>query len=190
MPLLPRPSLRIRYATGYCRVDAQPLAARRRSPSRAARLRGAVLAIAAAALLTACASAPAGNGEGETGAPLGSFSFSDPTVGSQTVLPAACFAGGREFFLGFDLVDQSSGLDIRLVVDPATGPVIRVFALAAPFDRTILFQRADCREFHFLLAPTGWRINGVRQLDVSLELDCQLANGDRIVGKASDPGCL
>ena len=68
--------------------------------------------------------------------------------------------------------------------------VVRVFKASAPFDQTVLFRRSECRTFHFSLDSTGWRINRIQQLGVSLELDCQLPSGDSIVGKAKDPGCL
>jgi hypothetical protein len=62
--------------------------------------------------------------------------------------------------------------------------------VSAPFDKTVLFHRSECRVFHFSLDSTGWLVNRIQQLDVSLDLDCQLLSGESIVGKASDPGCL
>ena len=123
-------------------------------------------------------------------APLGTFSLSGPTFGQQTLLPIRCSAGERQLFLGFDLHDEKAGIVARLVVDPATGPVVRVFKASAPFDQTVLFHRSECRVFHFSLDSTGWRINRIQQLGVSLELDCQLPSGDSIVGKALDGACL
>ena len=123
-------------------------------------------------------------------APLGTLSLSGPTFGQQTLLPTRCSVGERQLFLGFDLHDEKTGIVARLVVDPATGPVVRVFKVSAPFDQTVLFHRSECRAFHFSLDSTGWRINRIQQLGVSLELDCQLPSGDSIVGRAKDPGCL
>jgi hypothetical protein len=142
-------------------------------------------------ILAACAtSLPAGDGDRGAGLPLGSLALSGPTFAQQTLRPTACFAGEREFFLGFDLHDSRAGVVTRLIVDPATGPVIRVFAASAPYDKTVVFHRSDCRVFHFSLESTGWRVNRIQQLDVSLDLDCQLPSGEGIVGEASDSSCL
>jgi len=146
--------------------------------------RGAALA----ALTLACACA-VGSQPGSSRAPLGTFTISGPTLGPQTVAPTSCSAGERQVFLGFDLLDEASGIVTRLVVDPATGPVVRVFKTSAPFDATMLFHRFECRVLHFSLEETGWRINRIDELAVSLELDCQLPSGDAIVGTARDPGC-
>jgi hypothetical protein len=150
-----------------------------------------VLPLLGVAILPACATSPlTGNGDHRDGAPLGSLILSGPTFGHQTLLPTVCVAGERQFFLGFDLHDEKAGLVTRLVVDPATGPVVRVFAASAPFDKTVLFHRPECRVFQFSLDFTGWLVNRIEQLDVSLDLDCQLPSGESIVGKASAPGCL
>jgi hypothetical protein len=142
-------------------------------------------------VVSACSTTPIG-GEGDRAAvaPLGSLTLSGPTFGGQALAPAACVSGERQFFLGFDLHDDKAGVVTRLVIDPVNGPIIRVFASAAPFDKTVVFHRADCRVFHFSLDFTGWRINRVDQLSVSLELDCRLPSGESIVGKAADAHCL
>lgn len=163
-----------------------------RTMSCAAKFGGAAstaFAVLGVLVVTACTSALAGDGERGIGAPLGSLNLSGPTFGKQTVVPTQCVAGEHQLFLGFDLRDEKSGVVTRLLVDPATGPVVRVFVASAPFDRTILFPRSQCHLFHFSLDPTGWRINRIDQLDVSLELDCQLPGGDGIAGKASEPRC-
>jgi hypothetical protein len=143
-------------------------------------------------ILSACStsSSPRAASDRAAVAPLGTFSLSGPTFGQQTLLPTRCSVGERQLFLGFDLHDEKAGIVARLVVDPVTGPVVRVFKASAPFDQTVLFHRSECRTFHFSLDSTGWRINRIQQLGVSLELDCQLPSGDSIVGKAKDPGCL
>lgn len=163
-------------------------------PFRTARYRvaaaGAVVVLSLAILAACATSSPTGDGDRGAGAPLGSLVLAGPTFGQQTLRPTACVAGEREFFLGFDFHDAKAGMVTRLIVDPATGPVIRVFAASAPFDKSLLFHRPNCRVFHFSLESTGWRVNRIQQLDVSLDLDCQLPSGESIVGKASDSGCL
>jgi hypothetical protein len=174
----------------------QPAAPVRSSPAARLRIsssrRYAILILApslGALLLAAACSSSSGQG-GERSAPLGAFTLDGPTFGAHALGPAQCRVGQREQFLGFDFLDPQAGIVARLVVDPATGPVVRVFGSAAPFDSTVLFHRSDCRVFHFSLDETGWRINRIDQLRVSLELDCSLPSGDRIAGKAEDPGCL
>jgi hypothetical protein len=168
-----------------------PTSARRRvaidpSPFRAAAL-GSLLGVLP--VLPACVSSRPSASD-RPAAPLGTFSLDGPTFGSHTLVPTKCSVGERQLFLGFDLSDEKEGIVARLVVDPATGPVVRVFKAAAPFDSTVLFHRSECRVFHFSMDSTGWRINRIEQLGVSLELDCELPSGDRIAGKAQDPGCL
>lgn len=161
---------------------------------RATRVRTAsadFLLVSSMAMLAACAtSVPGTIGDHATGAPLGSLNLSSPALGERTLLPTVCRAGERELFLGFDLLDEKAGVVTRLIVDPATGPVVRVFSASAPFDKTVLFPRPECRTFHFSIESTGWRINRIDQLDVSLDLDCRLPSGSSIVGKVSAPGCL
>jgi hypothetical protein len=143
-------------------------------------------AVAALVLVPACA---VGSRSGPGHAPLGSFVTSGPTLGQQAVAPTSCAAGERQVFLGVDLLDERTGIVTRLVVDPATGPVVRVFKAASPFDATVLFRRSECHVFHFSLDSTGWRIDHIDELRMSLELDCQLPSGDSVVGRASASGC-
>jgi hypothetical protein len=142
-------------------------------------------------VVSACTTAAlSGDGNHDASGPLGSFTLSGPTLGQQALFPTACVTGERQFFLGFDLHDKKAGVVTRLVVDPVTGPIVRVFATSAPFDKTILFRRPDCRVFRFSLDLTGWRVDRSDQLNVSVELDCHLPSGEGIVGKAADSKCL
>jgi hypothetical protein len=144
-----------------------------------------------ATFMPGCAVTPhSGDGDHSAGVPLGSFTLLGPTFGQQALVPTACVSGEPQFFLGFDLRDDRAGLVTRLVVDPVTGPIARLFSASAPFEKTVLFNRSDCRVFRFSLNSTGWRVDRVDQLNVSVELDCHLPSGESIVGKAADPGCL
>jgi hypothetical protein len=163
-------------------------------PLGSRRFRGAAadaLVAIGLATVSACASlSPAGEGDRTASASLGSLTLSGPTFGEATLHPTACLTGERELFLGFDLRDASAGVVTRLIVDPAAGPIVRVFAISAPFDKSVLFHREDCRVLHFSLESTGWLINRIQQLDVSMDLDCRLPSGERILGNASDARCL
>src|SRR6266566_5300200 len=114
-------------------------------------------------ILSACVTSSPRAASDRAPALLGSFSLAGPTLGQQTLLPTRCSVGERQLFLGFDLHDEKSGIVARLVVDPVTGPVVRVFKASAPFDQTVLFRRSECRTFHFSLDSTGWRINRIQQ---------------------------
>lgn len=162
-------------------------------PSRGTTFRKAdlVVPVLGVVLLAACATTPVdGNSHRAANAPLGSLMLSGPTFGNLPLLPTGCATGEHQFFFGFDLHDEKSGVVTRLIVDPATGPIIRVFAASAPFDKNVLFHRQECRVFHFSLDSAGWRVNRIQQLSVSLDVDCELPSGESIVGNASDPGCL
>lgn len=160
-------------------------------PFQEATLRKQLLSGFGMMLVAACASSPPdADNERDIRAPLGALTLSGPTFGQRALVPTACASGERQFFLGFDLGDARAGIVTRLVVDPATGPIVRVFAASAPFDRAVVFRQAECRAVHFSIESTAWRINRVQQLNVSIELDCQLPSGDSIVGKAADLGCL
>src|SRR5215831_1652929 len=160
-----------------------------------ARRSGARRSALIASLLSAIAVGPACSSSSTSGTsdkaePLGTFTLAGPTFGAHTLNPKRCASGERQYFLGFDFTDETEGIVARLVVDPTGVPVVRVFSTAAPFDKTIVFRRTECRVFHFSVDSTGWRINRIDQLSVSLDVDCDLPSGDRIAGKAQDSGCL
>jgi len=120
---------------------------------------------------------------------LGSVRLSSEVLGRVAISPAQCTSGAREQFLGADLSDPTSGLVIRLVVDPLDGPAVRVFSASDPFERSVVFRRPECRVFHFSLDSTAWRINDIQDYQVSLDLDCVGETGDTLEGKASASHC-
>ncbi len=127
--------------------------------------------------------------ESGRGGPLGSFTVASPLLGDVTVAPTECAAGDLQQFLGADFADPGSGLVVRLVVDPLEGPAARVFDARDPFGRSVVLRRAECAAFHFSLEGTGVTINDVRDYRVSLELDCALADGTGVRGRASSTHC-
>lgn len=140
-------------------------------------------------LLVSClASRPVGEAVSAGSQALGSFEVSSGVLGRHTLAPTACTSGDRQQFLGADLSDPGSTLVLRLVVDPLEGPAVRLYSAAAPFDRTVVFRRADCSVFHFSLDSTGWRVNDVEDYRVTLQLDCSRA-GESISGSASSSHC-
>jgi hypothetical protein len=129
------------------------------------------------------------SGQSAAGASLGSFAFTSPAIGSLTIKPSACLAGGRQFFLGGDLAEESTGMVVRLAVDPIDGPAVRVFRSDEPFENASVFRRPECRVFHFTLDSTGWRINSVDDYRLTVDVDCTNSRGETLVGKASATHC-
>ena len=119
---------------------------------------------------------------------LGSLRLSSRQLGQITLEPTSCLAGDRQLFLGADFVDASRSTVLRLVVDPLDGPAVRVFSSAEPFDKAIVFRRADCAVFHFSLDTTGWRVNDVNDYRVTLQLDCD-RDGETLKGSAAADHC-
>ncbi len=133
--------------------------------------------------------AATGEGGGVSGPPLGEFTVTSPGGARGTVTPTACLAGDRELFLGADLVDERSGLVVRLVVDPLEGPILRVFDRAAPFERTVLLFREECESFELSFDETGWEINEIPVRRLELAIDCASEEGAAIAGRATAEHC-
>ncbi len=119
---------------------------------------------------------------------LGSFEVGSPALGSPALAPTECTPGDAQFFLGADFADVRAGAVVRLVVDPLGGAAARVFSAAEPFDKSVVFTRAECAVFHFSLDTTGWRFNRVNDYRVTLQLDCSRP-GEWIRGSASSTHC-
>ena len=117
------------------------------------------------------------------------LAVSGPTLGSYELKPSLCVAGQHYVFLGADLVQETTGSTARLVVDPVTGPAVRVFKAGDPYGPSIVLRRADCKTFEPHLERTGSWINGIDVVKVTLDLDCATVAGDRVVGKLSADEC-
>jgi len=120
--------------------------------------------------------------------PIGTVNLSSAALGKHTLTPAACTSGERQLFLGADFLD-SQGITTRLIVDPAGAVSLRLFAADHPLDEGLLFRRQDCGRFQLSLDRTGWRVNDVYDLRVSLEFDCRAASGDTAEGSLRVDHC-
>ena len=147
----------------------------------------AVLAVAAG-LLAGCVSLTTPE-LGGAPAVSGTLSVSGPALGTESLAAGACRSGEYEVFLGADFTGVGSPLTARLAVEPLSGPGVRIFRTAEPFGPAVLVRRSDCAVFHFSLERTGWQINDVYALRVSLELDCTLPTGDAVRGSLSGASC-
>jgi hypothetical protein len=112
-----------------------------------------------------------------------------PTLGTYEFKPSVCVAGQHYVFYGADLEEEKTGAIVRLVFDPITGPVVRLFRHSAPFGASVVAARADCRTFKTEISPTGAWINGIVVVRVAFDLDCATKAGDFVVGKLSADEC-
>jgi hypothetical protein len=117
----------------------------------------------------------------EKSAPAGSVELRSPSLGDRTLTPTACRSGEHQLFLGADFLD-AQGLTTRLIVEPTGLASLRFFAAAHPLDPGILFHRQDCGRFELSLDRTGWRINDIYDLHLSLDFECRAASGEAATG--------
>lgn len=119
--------------------------------------------------------------------PAGSVTLRSRTLGDRTLRPTVCQSGEHQLFLGADFLDQ--GIATRLIVEPTGAVSQRVFDVAHPLDPGVLFRRQDCDRFTLSLDRTGWRINDIYDLRVSLDFDCRDASGDTAAGHLAADHC-
>ena len=79
-------------------------------------------------------------------------------------------------------------LAVRLVVDPLRDQIVRVFDPKSR--RSLLLTEANCKKFVADIDFGGSMVNGVREMKVTLDLDCKTPGGDFVVGRASNDHCL
>ena len=141
---------------------------------------------AAPALLLACAgcaSAP------PPPPPTDHFLLSGPTLGTRELHPGACYSGEHFVFLGAQVVDPQSKTEARLVIDPVTGPVVRVFESEHGDESSIILRRKDCKVFETGLDRTGSWTNGISEVSLTLRLDCRTRHGDVVRGATTQKAC-
>ena len=139
-------------------------------------------------LVAGCAASSglsAGGDEGPPAEGIGRFEVSSVAVSRGIIVPTRCDSGDTEQFLGGDLLDESLGLSVRLVVDPLYGPALRVYDTRAPFERSVLFFEEECEKFDMSLEPTGEEVNSVIVRDLELDVDCENEDGATIYGRAA-----
>ncbi|PYQ57160.1 MAG: hypothetical protein DMF53_23430 [Acidobacteria bacterium] len=130
--------------------------------------------------------------QAEKAEPAGSVTLRSRTLGDRTLKPTACQSGEHQLFLGADFFDHQEtgqGIATRLIVEPAGAVILRFFDVAHPLDPGVLFRRQDCGRFELSLDRTGWKINDVYDLHVSLDFDCRNASGDTAAGHLATDHC-
>ncbi len=126
--------------------------------------------------------------QAEKAEPVGAVTLTSPALGDHTLKPGACRSGEHEPFLGADFLD-SQGITTRLIVEPTGAASLRFFEAAHPLDPGILFRRQDCGRFELSLDRTGWRINDIYDLHVSLDFECRDAAGETATGHLATDHC-
>jgi hypothetical protein len=133
--------------------------------------------LGALALSAGCVSVPGMAG----GRPdvTGELAIQGPTFGDTRLAVDRCVSGEHQVFLGADFAGPGP-LVARLAVDPLSGPGVRVFDSTAPFGKSFVVRQSGCDHFHFSLARSGWRINDIWALHLTLDIDCSTPDGDSI----------
>jgi hypothetical protein len=145
-----------------------------------------ILLAGLALLGSGCAIGPAL--QAEKAEPAGRVTLESAVLGEHTLEPTACQSGEHQLFLGADFLDRQ-GITTRLIVDPTGEVSLRFFGAAHPLDPGVLFRRQDCGRFELSLDRTGWRINDIYDLKVSLDFDCRNASGDTAMGHLATDHC-
>jgi hypothetical protein len=139
-----------------------------------------------ALLASGCAVAPAL--QAPKAEPAGGVTLRSQALGERILKPTACQSGEHQLFLGADFLD-GQGIATRLIVEPTGAASLRFFDVAHPLDPGVLFHRQDCGRLELSLDRTGWKINDVYDLHVSLDFDCRDASGDSASGNLVTDHC-
>jgi hypothetical protein len=98
-------------------------------------------------------------------------------VGERRYDLTECRSGDLEYFLGVDLADAGGEAVVRFLIDPITGPRLRVVLREGGRPQVLVLERAACPQLDADLRPTGWRINTVRDFSGSLDAECTAESG-------------
>jgi hypothetical protein len=93
----------------------------------------------------------------------------------------SCRSGEHQVFLGADFVDSANQV-VRLVLDPQGTATLRFFDSSQPLEQGLLFIQSDCEPFELSLNRTGWQIDDIYDLSVSIAFSCRLPSGATAAG--------
>ena len=103
--------------------------------------------------------------------------------------PDHCASGDLEYFVGFDFLSSKDAGQLRALLDPIAGSVIRWKSGAGESQRVEVLHRSDCIRLDLDVQPTAWRVNEVREFAGHIELQCTTADGSRIEGHIAVDHC-
>ena len=150
------------------------------------RLHHNIIAAALGALVFGCATMPSITGNDPP--PSGKIEIATGTLGRAVLHPTTFRSGEWQMFLGADFPD-AGGVTTRLILDPHGVATLRFFRADKPLEPGMSFTRADCETFELSLQRTGWEVNEIHDLSVSLNFDCRSQAGDVATGQISVAHC-
>jgi hypothetical protein len=103
--------------------------------------------------------------------------------------PDICASGGFSYFYGVDFQMRKGDGQLRALVDPIAGPVVRWQSGSGAAQRTEILRPADCSSFDFDVHDTGVFFNDVREFAAEIQLQCTAADGARIQGRVKVDHC-
>jgi hypothetical protein len=107
----------------------------------------------------------------------------------QRWVPDRCQSGDVEYFVGFDFLSSGDNGQLRAVLDPINGPVVRWKSGAQNAPRTDVLRGDSCSKLDLEVRRTAFRINAVREFAGHIELKCSAADGTRIEGRIDVDHC-
>ena len=126
---------------------------------------------------------------GGDNAPKGRIQVTSVSFGNVALTPAACASGEHQLFLGADFIDTARSTTLRLILEPAGEATMRVFDTAHPLKPGIVVNHAACSKVLISFERTGWRINDIYDVRMSLDVDCRTASGDTLQGTLTVAHC-
>jgi hypothetical protein len=117
-----------------------------------------------------------GSVEGQ-GTALGQFRFT----------PTRCQSGARLYFLGADLLEQSSGRFVRVTLDPTQGPALLVGQQGNTGALRLI--RDNCSRIEVTVEPQSVRINRVQLMSGRARFQCQPKSGGTVEGEVTFSNC-
>ncbi len=115
----------------------------------------------------------------------GEVSIQQPVGETQHLSPDVCRAGELSAFLGFDLASTKGTWQIRALIDPMTGPAVKITGTPGE----IVVHKADCSVLNIGAYPSGLSINDINSYDGFVELTCTTPTGAHINGRVDVHNC-
>ena len=145
-----------------------------------------IIAATLGALFIGCATMPSIIGNDP--APTGEIELAAASLGRAVLHPTTCTSGEWQMFLGADFPD-AGGVTTRLIVDPHGVVTLRFFRADKPLEPGVSFTRSSCETFEMSLQRSGWEVNEIYDLRVSLNFDCRSEAGDVASGRVAVEHC-
>jgi hypothetical protein len=75
------------------------------------------------------------------------------------------------------------------VLDPQGTARLRFFDSSQPLEQGLAFSHSDCERFELSLNQTGWQIDDIYDLSVSIGFSCRLPSGATAAGALVTTNC-